>query len=905
MQSFRPQADSRYLDRERLLSQLPDEPGRAVWLEAPYGYGKSVLASQWARDLERDDWRTLWLAPGGSDPRALLADTLELPTSAPWAAVLDELWQKPTLLVLEDLEALDDHELLTPLLRDLRGLVLLASRSSLKVSELPRLLTQGRLIHLRTEDLAFDPTETSELVGDTATARRLWATTNGWPLPLHFAALTGEMPEGAALLEGMKASVTAEAWREALLLATLSVLPIESASPATKALARSGFVQLGDSGYRLHALVAESILAAYPQEAVDVLRREAHRLPPLLIGEACERCGDLDTLATLFETPRAQVYRRAPANFLRWDSLLPAGPSPRRRLTVGAVHKVLGRYAEAIAHLEGALATGELEPDDEILALKELCWCLAIVDPSRAAQVVAQGEAILDDVDPELAGRFLSDASFVDMMAERFDDADAKLVRALEYLPPDNLFRTGARINLALNRWDRHGDYDGRLAVQLDTLDTVWRVYPNDAPGQCRDVAMMYWWVGDFAAARRYLERAREGERANPLVGLEASAALAALDGDVSPFPRLLERAALLGDHYTLDVIAMHALNTLPLDAPDELVEGYLASVAEPVLALGSYARIRAGRGQVDEVLARLDAVLAEYSQRPYQIYLRAARYRITRSASDLEAYLGLTTAGKRLLPGLVPIEELPRERPDLGAPYSIGAVLGSGWKALVEQRLGEIPNLELRTMGELEIRVLGRALDLTDRQKQLALLFSLGKGREEVAESMWPEVDVAKQRNNMGVQVSLLRKKLEPWGVPTYLFEDGLVRFDSDHSELMVALSAGDAATVCELYREPFAPGLVLEALEEHRAWLREQVVDCLREAALRAEPTVALRYLQRVIELDPLHEEAVRHLLERLVERGRAADARRHYQAFAARLRAELGLEPLAETRAVLALP
>src|SRR5690606_10869040 len=101
--------------------------------------------------------------------------------------------------------------------------------------------------------------------------------------------------------------------------------------------------------------------------------------------------------------------------------------------------------------------------------------------------------------------------------------------------------------------------------------------------------------------------------------------------------------------------------------------------------------------------------------QRPYQLYLRAARYRVTRDAGDLEAFLGLTTAGKRLLPGLVPVEELPRDRPDLGTPYGLGAVLASGWKELVELRLSEVPDLQLTMLGRLELRVLSTPLELTD----------------------------------------------------------------------------------------------------------------------------------------------------------------------------------------------
>uniref|UniRef100_A0A7C2C057 Uncharacterized protein n=1 Tax=Thermus islandicus TaxID=540988 RepID=A0A7C2C057_9DEIN len=35
-----------YLERQRLLELLPEAPGFAIWLEAPAGFGKSVLAGQ-------------------------------------------------------------------------------------------------------------------------------------------------------------------------------------------------------------------------------------------------------------------------------------------------------------------------------------------------------------------------------------------------------------------------------------------------------------------------------------------------------------------------------------------------------------------------------------------------------------------------------------------------------------------------------------------------------------------------------------------------------------------------------------------------------------------------------------------------------------------------------------------
>lgn len=119
---------------------MPDEPGFMVWLEAPYGYGKSVLAGQWAEELEGDGWRVAWLALAGRDPRALLAQRLSLPAAAPWGIIDEELWREPTLLVLEDLQGSED---LAPILQHHPGLVLLASRGHLPYLELPKLRTQG------------------------------------------------------------------------------------------------------------------------------------------------------------------------------------------------------------------------------------------------------------------------------------------------------------------------------------------------------------------------------------------------------------------------------------------------------------------------------------------------------------------------------------------------------------------------------------------------------------------------------------------------------------------------------------------------------------------------------------------------------------------------------------------
>ncbi|RTH39954.1 transcriptional regulator, partial [Thermus scotoductus] len=114
-----------YLERGRLLSLLPEEPGFVVLLEAPAGFGKSVLAGQLSARL---GLRTLWASARLGEPRALLARALDLPEEAPWGAVVAALKEAPTLVVLEDLEGRED---LTPLLRTLPCLLVLASRAPL------------------------------------------------------------------------------------------------------------------------------------------------------------------------------------------------------------------------------------------------------------------------------------------------------------------------------------------------------------------------------------------------------------------------------------------------------------------------------------------------------------------------------------------------------------------------------------------------------------------------------------------------------------------------------------------------------------------------------------------------------------------------------------------------------
>ena len=898
--SMRPRLEGMYVGRPRLLDWLPDAPGHVVHLEAPYGYGKSVLAAQWAGQLEADGWRVLWLAisPDEPDLRALLSAALHTPRDTPDALVRELLWSAPTLLVIEDLSGEEDLALV---LEDVQGLVLLASRDPLGDEALAAIAGEGGVTHLGTRELAFSGEEAIRLAGDEALAGTLHAETLGWPLPLHVASLTGSHPDPASLLAGIRASLGAPEWHELLFLAALPYLPRAAAHPETLRLASKGFVQVLESSYRLHPYIADVAFRAHAAAIAEVVARDAERLPLLLQGDAFERVGDYERLAGVLARTDAELWRQAPARVVRWDEAVTGLMTPRRHWTVGAAQQRLGNFEAAIQRLSTALDTPDLSADEQLGLMRELCLPLAVLDNARGRALMERAEPLLDAADPEVAARFLGNAAIIHAHAHEPEKAIDITERALEYFPEDSPHRVASEVNLALFRWDRYGDFDYRLEAQLGTLERVSERYPVQAVGQRRDIGMFHAWLGDWPNARAHLEQARDGEALNPAVGTEARAALAFLDGDLDTVAAARSTAANFADPYVADMTSMYEI-LLELQAGElERAGQTFATSPRQCFAASAYARVLAAQGDAAAATDLLDGQHA--SDRARRLYLSAARYLVTADEGDLDEFLAVTTAGARLLPGFIPIDALP-QRAELAASYPIEDVLRSGRKDAIELRQADIPDLRLTLLGDVKVELLGASLELADRPKQILTLLALGATREQVAEAVWPGVDAKKQRNNLHVQLNALRKGIEPWGIPTYVFEDGLRRVASDFRELTAALAAGDAAAAYALYREPLAPGIEFASVDEERGRLHEEVVALLFEASGDTAAADATRYVDRVLELEPLHEEALQRYLRQLVRRGRRREARRRLDAFAEHLRADMDLEPLEETTRILEL-
>lgn len=902
MLGVRPKIGEQFLSRSRLLERLPDEPGHVVWLHAPYGYGKSILAAQWAEQLEASEWRVLWFSVAGKEVRGLIAQVLELPVDTPWDVVVSVLRNRPTLLVLEDLE---DHITLSPVLQDVGGLVLLASRGPLHDPDLLKLLTLGRVTELGAQDLAFDLSEARSIIRDEGKCQEALAISQGWPLPLHFMALTGHVPEHRSLLEGIKASVTPGEWRETLLLSSLSRLPSGAEREATLSLAAAGFVQHLEDSFRLHPLAAETVLGAYTEEVRDVVRAEAKRLPPLLRGEAYEATGLREHLAALLEDAEVDLARYDAEAVVRWDALAPLPRGAFRTQRVGYALGAVGRTDEALAVMLSGAAL-DSSPDHKVALYTEAVWWAAARAKFEAAlEVAALAESHLVGADPEIAGRFLSNSAYIYFEQGDWEGAERGYLRALEYFPQnrEGSQRYIAESNLGIVRWHRLGNLEAVLTERNRALHINRLRSPNNVPGDLLQLGNLELLLGHRDRALQHFREVRDFAKANPSYALIADGRRALLEGDLEAFPGLWQRAELWDDPQVRDRVLVSWVTCLRehrmLDEGLRVSDGHHGTWTDPQRAL-----ILSDLGRATEAKAVLGDPPPTSRFMEERLYWQAAKFQFTLEPDDLDALLGMTLVGERVLSGLVPLEKLPKDRPSLAVSYPLNEILASGWKEAVELRLDELPPLELSLLGGFRVTRMGQRINLTGRHQEMLTLMTLGVSKEVMGEAIWPETAAKKVKNNLYVTLNALRKMLEPWGVSTYLDDVTLTRTQADLWALEAALEAGDHGAVFRLYKGPLVPQLDTTFVAEARDSLHNRVIDFLLDAGLKETTQQAEFYLRRVVELDPLNEPALQELLRRLIKRGRRLEAVRYYRSFARRLDDEMGIEPDRSTTEILGL-
>jgi DNA-binding SARP family transcriptional activator len=903
MIGLRPKANALYLERGRLLEQLPDAGGYVVWLQAPYGYGKSVLTSQWASKLEADGWRVVWLSVQGEDPRGLSARALELPEQTLWSSVLEVLWSVPTLLILEDLEG---SENISPLLRNVSGLILLASRGKLSQPELPRLMSAGQLIHLFAPDLAFTLSESKQLFDNDTRAQSAWEQSRGWSLPLHLMALTGsslsgELPERESLIEGLRESLNLEQWQELALLAALPYLPKAFANSKTFELAKLGFVQILEPGYKLHPLAAESMLEYHLETVRESVLNAQERLSKELLAEGYGTTRQLSELEAVLEDKDLMLE---PMRFQRLDALLPSTRSPGRWINLAHSFQNQADYGRTYAAYDAAIAHPDATPNQRLAACAFALMLIGNLETqARGERLLTVAEEMIPLADPLQVSSYYLNATNYFVNALAWDRAEEYLQNALALIPLEHEWRDFAerlaRGHRATIAWERAGDVQSSIQNHQQNL-----LNPNLGASRVafNHNALAFWMMltGNFEAALEHCLKTESYHQVRPELALEARAERAYLEHDPQPFAHItsvLSDTTNWNGEWTLVLWSRTLRENGNPSAALKMLEHKHSPVIDCERALVLHAL-----GKTKKALASIPTEPDSGLKRFDQLYRIAARYQIKPEARDLEQLLDLTLERERILPLLMPLEKLPRQHPELSLPYNLIEVLQSGWREAIQTRHHEIPPLELSVLGELRVRVLGEEVTLSQRPREILLLLLLETPREAIADMLWENLSLESVRNNFNVNLNALRKSLEPWGLSTYIGEHHLTCTESDWARLQAAINAQNAQAIQLLYTGKLAPTVDIPAIAEAREQLHDTVIASLERAAENAAPEQAVIYLERILELEPLMESAMNLLLENLVKLGRKQSAAKRLKAFLKRHKSEMGFEAKLELESVL---
>ena len=228
------------------------------------------------------------------------------------------------------------------------------------------------------------------------------------------------------------------------------------------------------------------------------------------------------------------------------------------------------------------------------------------------------------------------------------------------------------------------------------------------------------------------------------------------------------------------------------------------------------------------------------------------------------------------------------------------------------------MPDLRVSLFGAPRA-IAGRTPIVTDTRKATALLAYLAvSGRPQrravLAALLWPEADEQKARGALRRTLSVLRSALRD----RWLEADGDT-VDLDRTSVRVdvvefrrAIHEGRLADAVALYAGDFLAGFSLRDSPAFDDWqaaeadaLRASYGEALTRLAQTAERGGDLRsaigHVKLRLAIDPLHEPAHRDLMRLYARSGDRAAALRQYRDAARLLDQELGLAPLAETRAL----
>jgi DNA-binding SARP family transcriptional activator/tetratricopeptide (TPR) repeat protein len=232
--------------------------------------------------------------------------------------------------------------------------------------------------------------------------------------------------------------------------------------------------------------------------------------------------------------------------------------------------------------------------------------------------------------------------------------------------------------------------------------------------------------------------------------------------------------------------------------------------------------------------------------------------------------------------------------------------------------RQSSLEVLDVRLFGHLEVAIDGGRFNLATPRKSLHVLayLLLHRGapvsREYLAFLLYPDDEEGAARAKLRATLSELPKILPPPAARYVTVETDKIAWNPE-AELWLDVDAfveasndrGRLGEAIELYRGDLLPEVYDEWLDVIRERHRNAYLRCLAEriseARRNANPALAIETARKLLTIDPWREDVVRRVIALRYESGDRAGALREYAVFGERLRAEMGVEPMAETIAV----
>lgn len=221
----------------------------------------------------------------------------------------------------------------------------------------------------------------------------------------------------------------------------------------------------------------------------------------------------------------------------------------------------------------------------------------------------------------------------------------------------------------------------------------------------------------------------------------------------------------------------------------------------------------------------------------------------------------------------------------------------------------GERPTrLQVRLLGAVEIILDGRRLRAFNslRLQRFLGLISLRRDpqhRSRLAFELWPDSDERQARTNLRKLLHDFRHSLPDIGEFVEIDNETVRWISNGPSEVDVlrfqdALAAGDVELAARLYSGDLLPACYDDWVLDERAKLRAEAYGTLvrltEEAVRRDDHKAAIRRAQRIVDLEPTDEAAVRVQMQAHLALGDRAAALRSYHRYAEVLERDLGAAP-----------